>query len=131
MKSSKKSGGGQLSQAESAASSAVKMACDIGSKAIIVLSESGETARLLAKFHPSAKIIAVCVDPRVARQIEGYMCNTIAIVAEMKRGDGAHVRYAFGEGKARGIFAEGDLWLSSIPCATSTTRSSGLCASST
>ena len=35
--------GGQMSHVASAASSAVKTACDIGSKAIIVLSESGET----------------------------------------------------------------------------------------
>jgi len=105
MKSTKSKG---MSQAESAASSAVKMACDIGSKAIIVLSETGETARLLAKFHPDAKVLAVCCDEGVARQIEGYMCNTISFGAKMKRGDGAHVRFAFAEGKARGIFVDGD-----------------------
>ena len=86
-----------LTPAESAASSAVKTACDISAKAIIVLSETGETARLLAKFHPASQIIAVCVDGRVARQIEGYMCNGISVLTDVKRGDGAHVRLAFAE----------------------------------
>ena len=106
MKAAKK--GRNLSHAESAASSAVKTACDIGSKAIVVLSETGETARLLAKFHPNATIIAVCVDAHVARVIEGYMCNAYAIVADCPRGDGAHVRLAFEMGKQKGIFNDGD-----------------------
>merc|ERR1711908_84847 len=55
------------------ASSTVKTACDIASKAIIVLSETGETARLLAKFHPNTQILAICSSDRVARQIEGYV----------------------------------------------------------
>merc|ERR1719393_951913 len=69
-----------LTQIESAASSAVKTACDISAKAILVLSETGETARLLAKFQPTAPIIAICLDGRVARQVEGYMCNAYSVV---------------------------------------------------
>lgn len=52
-------------QVEAAASSAVKMGCDIGAKAIIVLSQTGETARLLAKFHPNALILSVSADAQV------------------------------------------------------------------
>merc|ERR1719487_631522 len=107
MKSAKMKGS-KLSQIESATSSAVKTAVDIGTKAIIVLSETGETARLLCKFHPDAKVLAVCADKRIANQIEGYMCNASAILTDVKRGDGAHVRLAFAEGKKKGLFADGD-----------------------
>jgi len=98
----------KLAMVESVASSAVKISCDIGSKAIIVLTESGETARLLSKFHADATIIAVATDARIARQIEGYMCNTFAVATDAKRGNGSHVRLAFEEGKKKGIFANGD-----------------------
>ena len=42
-------------------------------------------------------ILAVCVDGRVARQCEGYMANARAVLTDVKRGDGAHVRLAFAE----------------------------------
>jgi len=108
-----KSGVNSLSQHASTASTAVKMSCDIGAKAIIVLSTSGETARLIAKFHPNAKIICICETPSVARQIEGYMCNTVAFCSSIKRGptfrgDGAHVRLAFEKGKELGFLRTGD-----------------------
>lgn len=96
-----KAGGRLLSYAESAASSTVKTAADISAKAIIVLSEtgnipapmhlsiqqtystcrtlSGETARLLAKFHTNSPILAICTDDRVARQIEGFLCHASSI----------------------------------------------------
>jgi len=107
MKTAKK-GEIQLSHVESAASSAVKMACDIGAKAIIVLSETGETARYVAKFHPRVPVVAVMVDGRIGRQIEGYMASCVSIVTEQRRGDGAHVKLAFAEGKKKGILVDGD-----------------------
>jgi len=107
MKSAKLAGR-NLSQVESAASSAVKTACDIGAKAIVVLSETGETARLLSKFHPTSPIMAITMDARVGRQIEGYMCNAYSVVTAVPRGQGAHVRVAFAEGKKMGLFADGD-----------------------
>jgi pyruvate kinase len=103
-----KSGSHKMTLVESAASSAVKMACDIGAPAIIVLSQSGETARLLAKFHPSAKIIAVCNDVRVANQVEGNMCNTMSVLTDSPRGEGRHVMIGFEAGKKKGLFKDGD-----------------------
>lgn len=111
MKSSKKARS-SMPEAESCASSAVKMSCDIMAKAIIVLSETGETARLLAKFHPHAQILAVCASETVARQIEGFMCNAYAVHTELPRGDGVHVRHAFKVGIEKGLFNQGD----AIPC---------------
>merc|ERR1719453_624080 len=97
-----------MTPVESATSSAVKTASDIAARAIIVLSETGETARLIAKFHPDSIVISVCPNSRISRQIEGFMCNTISVFTDVKRGDGAHVRLAFAVGKEKGIFADGD-----------------------
>merc|ERR1712070_1337902 len=97
-----------MAESEAIASSTVKTACDIASKAITVLSETGETARLLAKFHPNTQILAICSSDRVARQIEGYMCSAYAVHTEIPRGDGAHVRHAFKVGLEKGLFAVGD-----------------------
>jgi len=105
---STRSEGRVLGYAESSASSAVKTAIDIQAKAIIVLSETGETARLLAKFHPTSPILAICPEGWVARQVEGYLCNVKALCTDLKRGDGAHVRLAFDAGIKMGIFADGD-----------------------
>lgn len=75
---------------------------------IIVLSETGETARFVAKFHPAVPVVAVMVDGRIGRQIEGYMASCTSIVTNQKRGDGAHVRLAFSECKRKGLLVDGD-----------------------
>jgi pyruvate kinase len=64
---------------------------------------------MLSKYHPHMPILAICVEGRVARQIEGYMNNARAILTDVKRGDGAHVRLAFAEGKKLGLFVDGDV----------------------
>jgi len=106
MKASKK--GAKLSHVESAASSAVKTACDIDAKAIIVLSQTGETARYVSKFHPEQPILAIMADGRIGRQIEGYMCNTKSVITDEARGNSSHVKVAFETGKKMGIFKDGD-----------------------
>ena len=53
-------------------------------------------------------ILAVCFNPQIARQIEGYMCNAKAIVATVPKGNGAHMRIAFAQGKKMGVFKDGD-----------------------
>lgn len=99
--------GTKVGHVESAASTAVKMACDIGAKAIIVLSETGETARNLCKFHPAVPVIAVVNHARIGRIIEGYMCNAMSIVTAIPRGGDGQVKLAFAEGKKRGVLADG------------------------
>merc|ERR1719445_1578750 len=63
---------GKLDTAESIASSAVKTSIDVGAKAIIVCSESGRTARLIAKYRPAAKIYVLTPFSSVARLIAKY-----------------------------------------------------------
>merc|ERR1712167_210203 len=80
----------------------------IAAKAIVVLSETGETARYVAKFHPYCPIMAVMAEGSIGRQIEGYMSHAFSLVTNVKRGDGAHVKLAFEEGKKKGLFSNGD-----------------------
>jgi len=108
MKATKKQKTGLLSTVESVTSSAVKTACDAGAKAIVVLAETGETARLLAKFHPDAPIIAVSQNHHICNVIEGYLCNALSVYTELSRGNGNHVRAGFEAGKKAGLFANGD-----------------------
>ena len=60
-----------ISAGESLASSAVKTSIDINAKFLVVLSETGTTARQVAKFSPGRFVI--CLTPRetIARQCSG------------------------------------------------------------
>eukprot|EP00565_Helicotheca_tamesis_P006334 CAMPEP_0185728598 /NCGR_PEP_ID=MMETSP1171-20130828/3948_1 /TAXON_ID=374046 /ORGANISM="Helicotheca tamensis, Strain CCMP826" /LENGTH=510 /DNA_ID=CAMNT_0028397323 /DNA_START=68 /DNA_END=1600 /DNA_ORIENTATION=- len=64
---------GHLSTSESIASSAVKTAIDINAKAIIVCSESGVTARQIAKFRPGMSVTVLTTNESTARQCYGVV----------------------------------------------------------
>ncbi len=48
-----------MSTQEAIASSAVKTAIDMGAKMMVVLTESGTTARLVAKYRPEQPILVL------------------------------------------------------------------------
>lgn len=58
---------------EAIASSAVKTAIDMKAKMIVVLTETGNTARLIAKYRPEQPILVLTALGETARQCEGYM----------------------------------------------------------
>uniref|UniRef100_A0A7S4MC33 Pyruvate kinase n=1 Tax=Odontella aurita TaxID=265563 RepID=A0A7S4MC33_9STRA len=64
---------GHLSTSESIASSAVKTAIDIDAKAIIVVSETGATARQVAKFRPFMPVVILTHSASTARQSFGVL----------------------------------------------------------
>jgi pyruvate kinase len=64
---------GHISTSESIASSAVKTAIDVSAKAIIVCSESGNTARQIAKFRPGMKVIVLTTHSHTASQSFGVL----------------------------------------------------------
>jgi pyruvate kinase len=66
---------GHMDGAESVASSAVKTAIDTNATLIVVLTESGNTARLIAKYRPAVPVIAYTSSSEVARQCNGYLRN--------------------------------------------------------
>ncbi|KAL3671153.1 hypothetical protein V7S43_004334 [Phytophthora oleae] len=63
---------GPMSTQEAIASSAVKTAIDIKAKMIVVLTESGNTARLVSKFRPSMPILVLTAMSGSAHQAEGF-----------------------------------------------------------
>jgi len=53
-------------------SAAAYLSCELRSKAIIVLTTTGETARLLAKARPTCQIVAATYDQRIYRRMYAY-----------------------------------------------------------
>lgn len=62
-----------VSPSESIASSAVKTARDLHAKLILVLTDTGNTARLIAKYRPKTHVLAITTKPWLARQMDGYL----------------------------------------------------------
>ncbi|KAI8869124.1 hypothetical protein GQ42DRAFT_163654, partial [Ramicandelaber brevisporus] len=60
------------SGAEATCSSAVNAAIEQNAAAILVLSTSGESARLIAKYRPPMPILTVTRSPHVSRQVHLY-----------------------------------------------------------
>lgn len=73
---------GRLTVGESLASSAVKTAIDVDAKLIVVVSESGNTGRLLAKFRPGRFVIVLTPSATIARQCSGVYTGVRAYVMD-------------------------------------------------
>ena len=73
---------GALSPGESLASSAVKTAVDIDAKLIVVVSESGNMGRLIAKFRPGRFVIVLTPSDTIARQCSGLLTGVRAYAME-------------------------------------------------
>jgi pyruvate kinase len=73
---------GGLSAGESLASSAVKTAIDVDAALIVVLSETGTTARYVAKFRPGRAIVCLTPSAIVARQTGGLLKGVHAYVVD-------------------------------------------------
>jgi pyruvate kinase len=95
--------------AESLASSAVKTAIDIGAAIIVVLSESGTTARFIAKYRPGKTIVCLTTDPRVARQVSALLKGVHSYVVGSLLNDEFLSKEAGQEAVDAGIAAIGDL----------------------
>ena len=60
---------GQISVSDATAHAACLTAKDVNAAAIVTVSESGNTARLLSKYRPTQPIIACVMDEQVQRQL--------------------------------------------------------------
>jgi pyruvate kinase len=99
---------GTLSISESIASSSVKMAIDIKAKAIIVCSESGSTARQIAKFRPGMPIIVLTTQETTARQCNGMLRGTETKIVQSIHDLGTVVSDTVEAFKAEGVAKNGD-----------------------
>lgn len=73
---------GNLASGESLASSAVTTAIDIEASLIVVLSESGTTARYVSKFRPACHVICLTSNASVARQSSGVLAGCRAFTVD-------------------------------------------------
>ena len=65
-------GSSRLSIAAATAHAACTTAMDIGADAILTVSQSGATARLVSRFRPGTTVVACLLSERVQRQMALY-----------------------------------------------------------
>ena len=100
---------GQLASGESLASSAVKTSIDIDAALIVVLSESGTTARYLSKFRPGRMVICLTCNETVARQASGVFAGVRAYLVDSLEDSYALAIEVSREAIKAGVAKEGDL----------------------
>eukprot|EP01135_Chromosphaera_perkinsii_P008850 Nk52_evm45s1485 gene=Nk52_evmTU45s1485 len=98
---------------ETLASSAVNAALEQHAGAIIVLTTTGTTARLIAKYRPTCPVLTVSRAPQTARQVHLYR-GCVAIhynrppCDDWQEDVDARIYQAMEEGRKRGMLAAGD-----------------------
>jgi pyruvate kinase len=100
-----------FSTSETIASSAVNAAFEQNAKALIVLTNTGVTAREVARFKPSAPIFAVTANLRVARQLRlthGVFPVTYDVPAGEKKSVDERIAIAINYGRKNGFLNDGD-----------------------
>jgi len=63
------------------AASSVRSAADLGAPAIVVITRSGFSAKLVSSYRPATPIFSVCTDSKVCRQLNGVW-GVRAVLAE-------------------------------------------------
>jgi pyruvate kinase len=98
-----------LTSAESVAYSACSTAIDVKAKCIIVLTESGSTARLIAKYKPSVPVIVITTSQQVANQLNGTVKNCKSTVVESLADSQQLIAHGLKNAKTCGLAKEGDM----------------------
>lgn len=99
---------GSMTTQEAIASSAVKTANDMGAKMLVVLTETGNTARLIAKYRPEQPILVLTALGETARQTEGMLRGTMSRVMGSMIGTDSILFRATDIGKKQGWIKAGD-----------------------
>jgi pyruvate kinase len=98
--------GGLLTEAVS--QSAVRMADQLGASAIISLTETGFTSRLISKHRPECPILAVTASLTVARRLS-MNWGVVPILYQQGLADDAKIAFATKEAKKRDLVRAGDI----------------------
>ncbi|MEA3412363.1 MAG: pyruvate kinase [Pseudomonadota bacterium] len=93
---------------EAVSHAAVRMADQLGATAIITLTETGFTSRLISKHRPECPILAVTASPKVACRL-CMNWGVIPILYQDKHLDDARIDFAIKQATKRGIVKAGDI----------------------
>jgi pyruvate kinase len=96
---------------EAVSQAAVGMSAHLKAAAIISLTETGFTSRLISKYRPEIPILAITSSPRVARKLS-MNWGVMPILYNGEPGDVARLDFAIEQGKALGHLKTGDIVVS-------------------
>jgi len=100
---------GTVATAEAVCSSAVKTAFEVGAKMLVVLTETGTTARYISKYRPQMPILVLTGMAEVARQTNGYMRGVHSVAVGSMIGTDSILVRAADIGKEKGWVKSGDI----------------------
>lgn len=84
------------------------MAGDLNAAAIITVSKSGRTARMVSKYRPNCPIVGTCLTERVYRQL-ALSWGVIPLLLEEKNNAEELFDYAVDKAEEAGIISKGDI----------------------
>ena len=96
---------------EAVSQAAVSMSAHLKAAAIISLTETGFTSRLISKYRPETPILAVTSARKVARKLS-MNWGVIPLLFDGEPTDHARLAFAVKEAKARGYLKTGDIVVS-------------------
>ncbi len=96
------------SMTESVASSAVETSIDVHAKLIMCFTETGYSAKLLAKYRPEARILAITASGSTARQLVGVSRGVSALRVDTMVGTEGLTIKAITYAKHEGWITDGD-----------------------
>ena len=97
-----------FSSGEALASSAAKTAMDIDASMILVLSETGRTARMVAKFRPGRTIVCLTTNSTVTRQCSGVLTGVHAYLVDSLEDTNYLINEVITEAIKINVLKEGD-----------------------
>ncbi len=93
---------------EAVGQAAVQMATHLGARAIVSLTTTGFTSRLVSKHRPECPILAVTSSPLAARRL-AMNWGIIPFLCPPDLADRDKIAFAIAAGRSRGMLADGDL----------------------
>jgi len=93
---------------EAVSQAAVQMATNLGAQAIISLTTTGFTSRLVSKHRPECSILAITESPLAARRL-AMNWGVVPILCPPDLADREKIAYAIGVARTREMLREGDL----------------------
>ncbi|WP_316366684.1 pyruvate kinase [Candidatus Thiodiazotropha sp. CDECU1] len=93
---------------EAVSHSTVDMASQLKAAAIISLTESGFTSRLISKHRPECPILAITQSPRVTRRL-CMNWGVIPVLYDEESTDEAKIAYGIAQARKRGLLDGGDI----------------------